>query len=82
MKILKKILKVLGFIVGSIVAIYLVLAMLNVISSLTLKNYIRSFNKVEYNNQLLTTLSEDVHYTFTTYCDFKIIQLNELHIGG
>ena len=82
MKVLKKILKILGFIVGTVVAIYLVLAMLNVISSLTLKNYIRSFDKVEYANQLTPTVGEDGHYTFTTDGDFKIMQLNDLHIGG
>ena len=52
--------------------------MLNVISSLTLKNYIRSFDKVEYANQLVPTVGEDGHYTFTTDGDFKNAEGNQL----
>ena len=79
---MKKLFKILGIIIGSIVAIFLVLAMLNVISSLTLKNYIRTFDKVEYANQLVPVIDDDGHYTFTTDGDFKIMQLNDLHIAG
>ena len=56
--------------------------MLNVISSLTLKNYIRTFDKVAYDNQLEPYIGEDGHYTFKTDGDFKIMQLNDLHIAG
>lgn len=79
---MKKLFKILGIIIGSIVTIFLVLAMLNVISSLTLKNYIRTFDKVEYTNQLVPVVDDDGHYTFTTDGDFRIMQLNDLHIAG
>ena len=79
---MKKLFKILGIILGSIVTAILVLAMLNVICSLTLKNYIRSFDKVEYDNQLVPTVGEEGYYQFVTDGDFKIMQLNDLHIGG
>ena len=44
--------------------------------------YIRSFDKVEYENQLVPEIGEDGYYTFTTDGDFRIMQISDMHLGG
>lgn len=41
-----------------------------------------SFDKVEYENQLVPQLDDDGNWTFTTDRDLKVVQLTDIHIGG
>ena len=78
---MKKFLKVLGIIVGIILAVVLVIAAANGISNIILSNYIKTFDPVAYESRLEPVL-ENGHYTFTTDGDFKIMQINDIHLGG
>ena len=78
---MKKFLKVLGIIVCSICAVVLIFAALNGISNMVFSSYIKSFDKVEYETQLEPSL-DNGHYTFITDGDFKVMQINDIHLGG
>lgn len=54
----------------------------NGIERATLKNYIHSFDAVEYDADRLVPQMEDGHITFKTDKDIKIMQLTDIHIGG
>lgn len=42
----------------------------------------KSFEKVDYEDQLVPELDEDGCWTFTTDRDLKVVQLTDIHIGG
>ena len=45
-------------------------------------DYAKSFDQVQYENQLVPTLDEDGYWTFNTDRDLKVVQLTDVHIGG
>ena len=83
---MKKLLKVLLIVVGSIVSLFLVvilfLVVANTFATISLKSYINKFDKVEYDSQLVPVKDENGYYTFTTDGEFRIMQINDIHIGG
>ncbi len=80
---MKKFLKILGIILGSIAAIYLIVFVLNLISSVFLRNYIKSFDPVDYTGvDRIVPVKEDGYYTFTTDDDLRIMYFTDIHIGG
>ena len=44
--------------------------------------YAKSFDKVEYEEQLVPELDEDGAWVFTTDREFKVLQFTDVHIGG
>lgn len=82
---MKKLFKILGIIFGSIISLFIAIVLFfviaNSISNAILKNYIKTFDKVKYDTQLVPVV-EDGYYTFKTDGDFRIMQLNDIHIGG
>lgn len=79
---MKKVFKVLLIVLGSIVAIFVVIACLNIVSTITLRSYIKSFSKVQYDHQLVPVVEEEGYYTFRTDDDFRIMQISDIHLGG
>ena len=83
---MKKVFKfLLGFIVGLVSAILVLcigLTVANKISEVSMNEYIDSFSKVEYENQLKPEIDEYGNYVFVTDGDFKIMQITDVHIGG
>ncbi len=83
MKKNKKWLITLATIIGLIVVIYLGGGLANYICNINLRNYIDSFEAVEYPaDRLVPEIDENGHYSFITDADFKIMQLTDVHIGG
>ena len=77
--------KVLKIFLGIIIAIALILAgftVANKINELSMNEYIDSFAKVEYENQLVPEYDEDGVAYFVTDGDFKILHITDVHICG
>lgn len=73
----------------TIIILFLVIAllcsMLAVISAVGIKsnrNFIKTHQAVEYDEQLVPTLDDDGYYSFTTDRDFRIMHLTDIHIGA
>lgn len=54
----------------------------NKINQGVMKDYISTFDKVEYENQLVPQYDEEGVPYFVTDGDFKVMQLTDVHIGG
>lgn len=79
---MKKFLKVLLIVFGSILFIYLCLLFINIFAAGNLKRYINTFDSVEYVNQLTPEVDENGYVTFVTDDDFRVMEINDIHIGG
>ena len=69
-----------------ILLVVLILIILHLVNTsciqLALRKEIKSFAKVEYENQLVPEIGEEGYYTFTTDDDIKIMQISDIHLGG
>ena len=54
----------------------------NAINNHEINEYIDSFCKVKYANQLIPERDSEGNYYFVTDGEFKIMQLTDVHIGG
>ncbi|MCR4727179.1 MAG: metallophosphoesterase [Lachnospiraceae bacterium] len=80
---MKKFLKILGIILGSFAAIYLIIFVINVCCNMSLRKYIKSFDKVDYTGvNRVVPVKEDGFYTFKTDGELKIMTITDIHIGG
>lgn len=79
---MKKALKIIGIILGSILLILLLFALINAINERSLEKYVDSFGAVDMPDQLLPATDADGVTYFTTDGEFKIVQLTDVHIGG
>ena len=53
------------------------------INRYSLLDYIKTFDKVQYSNQLKPYYDEELEcYTFKTDEEFRVLQLTDLHVGG
>jgi len=69
-------------IVSLILAVIVFHIVANSISTLILRNYIKTFDAVKYENQLVPEIEKEGYYTITTDDDIRIMQINDIHIGG
>ena len=79
---MKKFLLVLLCIVLAFAVIFGGFALANKLHEKTMNEYIDSFGKVEFENQLAPDKDENGRYYFTTDEDFKVLHLTDIHIGG
>ena len=79
---MKKIIVVLGCIVLVVGLLIGGLAIANKMNERAMHEYIDSFSKVEYKNQLTPEYDENGVAYFSTSGNFKILQLTDIHIGG
>jgi len=80
-----KFLTALLIIFGALLFCYGALYFANACASWSLRNYIKSFTPVEYeeSKRILPTIDEQTGYvTFTTDDDLKVMVLTDFHIGG
>ena len=77
-----KTLKILGIIALVVALFFAVTAVITVIGNNKNMERVKSFEKVEYENQLVPYEDENGYYTFTTDEDFKVVQLTDVHIGA
>ena len=80
-RIMKKLLKILLWIIIALLIVCVGFAAANKISEGSMNAYIDSFSAVEYENQLTPSYDELGAY-FTTDGDFKILHITDVHIGG
>ncbi len=78
----KVLLKILSVIVGVISSISLLCAPITKAIIKPNYEYAKSFDKVEYEEQLVPELDEDGAWVFTTDREFKVLQFTDVHIGG
>ena len=79
---MKKLLKVVLFILLGLCVIFGGFAVANKINERAIHEYIDTFGAVEYENQLSPATDENGVYYFVTDGDFKVMQLTDVHIGG
>lgn len=79
---MKKALKIIGIILGSILLILLLFALINAINERSMNKYVDGFGAVELTDQLQPKTDEDGVTYFATDGEFKIVQLTDVHIGG
>ena len=79
MKKFLKVLMIIGIVLVGLVVIRLVVVN---ITTLSLRAYIKSFDKVEYTEQIVPTKEEEGYYTLRSDDDLKIMVLTDLHIAG
>jgi hypothetical protein len=78
----KKFLKISSIIITVIVVIAVLVAVLNYSSVQNLLKIGSSYDKVQYENQLVPQKDENGYWYFTTDGDFKVMHLTDIHIGG
>ena len=78
----KKCKKILSIIISAIVVIAVLVTVLNYSSLQNLLKVGSSYDKVEYENQLVLQKDENGYWYFTTDGDFKVMHLTDIHIGG
>lgn len=78
----KKFLKISSIIITVIVVIAVLVAVLNYSSLQNLLKIGSSYDKVQYENQLVPQKDENGYWYFTTDGDFKVMHLTDIHIGG
>ncbi len=78
----KKFLKNSSIIITVIVVIAVLVAVLNYSSVQNLLKIGSSYDKVQYENQLVPQKDENGNWYFTTDGDFKVMHLTDIHIGG
>ena len=77
---------ILLIVISSIVALFALIALVNLFCNLSLRRYIKTFKPVEYEYTQIEP--EKINYdgktytTFTTDQDFKVMQITDVHIGG
>lgn len=74
--------KVLISVVSAIAVISLLIAGANILSVRNLIQKGSSYDKIEFENQLIPEKDENGNWYFTTDGDFKVMQLTDIHIGG
>ena len=79
---MKKALKIIGIILGSILLILLLFALINAINEKSMNKYVDGFGAVSIDGQLQPATDADGVSYFVTDGDFKIVQLTDVHIGG
>lgn len=77
-----KAVKILGVILAVIVLVAAITAVVNVNVKKNGIEYAQSFEKVEYENQLVPQQDSDGCWTFNTDRDVNIMQITDFHIGG
>ncbi len=78
----KKLLIVLGSILGVIAAFCLIAMTVTLIGIKANTELTKSFAKVDNPDALIPTVDENGYYTFTTDRELKVMQLTDVHIGG
>ena len=78
----KKFFKISSIIITVIVVIAVLVAVLNYSSVQNLLKIGSSYDKVQYENQLVPQKDENGYWYFTTDGDFKVMHLTDIHIGG
>ena len=78
----KKFIKILSIIISVIVVIAVLVTVLNYSSLQNLLKVGSSYDKVQYENQLVPQKDENGYWYFTTDGDFKVMHLTDIHIGG
>ena len=78
----KKSKKVLAIIISAIVVVAIAITGLNYFSVQHLLEKGSSYEKVQYENQLVPEKDENGNWYFTTDGDFKIMHITDVHIGG
>lgn len=68
--------------VGSLLAIYGVLFIVNIICNIRLRYYINTFDAVQYEKEQLVPQKEEGYYTFRTNEPFDMMYLTNIHMGG
>ncbi len=79
---MKKLLKILLIILAVLALIAGGLTFVNRLNQESMNEYIDSFARVEYEDQLLPEYDEEGVAYFVTDGDFKIMHLTDIHIGG
>ena len=79
---MKKALKVILIIIAVLAVIFIGFSVANKLHEGAMNDYIDSFAKVEYDNQLTPQYDEDGVAYFVTDGDFKIMHITDVHIGG
>ena len=79
---MKKAIKIILFILLGIAILLGGLVVANKINETAMHEYIDSFSRVEYENQLLPEYDENGVAYFVTDGDFKVMHLTDIHIGG
>ena len=78
----KKIKKILSITISAIFVIAVLVTVLNYSSLQNLLKVGSSYDKVQYENQLVPQKDENGYWYFTTDGDFKVMHLTDIHIGG
>ena len=79
----KKRIKILPIILAVFVSLGLLVALGNAVTTKSLIKYVKTFDKVQYEDQLIPSYNPDLEcYQFKTERDFKVLQLTDVHIGG
>lgn len=81
----KRILKILLRVIAVIASIYILIFMINVGASMSLRQYIKSFDPVDYSkvDRVIPEIDEETgYYALTTDRELKIMMLTDIHIGG
>lgn len=78
----KKALKVLGTILAVIVLLVCVCSAISAVGNKANYTLARSFEKIQYENQLVPEKDENGDWCFVTDKELKIVQLTDIHIGG
>ncbi len=79
---MKKFFTVIFCIILALTAIFVALALINTFSEGGMNEYIDSFERVSYENQLAPSVDEDGTAYFTTDGEFKIMHLTDIHLTG
>ncbi len=74
--------KVLFTIFSIVIVLAIVIAGLNLLSVQNLLKKGNTYNKIEFENQLVPQKDEKGNWYFTTDEDFKVMHLTDIHIGG
>lgn len=76
------VLKILAIIAVAVVLFFGITAVITKVGVNKNLENIKSFEKVEIENQLVPYKDENGYWTFTTDRDFKVVQLTDVHIGA
>lgn len=82
MKKSKKGLRVFAIILGIIVVAVCINMIANTIYNKNCIKYVKAFEPIKNESQLVPEKDSDGNWTFTTDKEFKIMQLTDIHIGG
>lgn len=76
------VLKILAIIAVAVALFFVITAVITKVGVNKNLENIKSFEKVEIENQLVPYKDENGYWTFTTDRDFKVVQLTDVHIGA